>query len=60
MLKVEGYKMFEGTATITPLNDTMMPFDVTGTWLYKPTYDTWYVNGSSYPACVVSNIRDEK
>ena len=59
MLKSEGYAMFEGTATITPLNDTIQPFDVTGVWLYKPTHDSWYVNGRSFIADIVSNIREK-
>lgn len=57
MLKCEGYMMFRGTATIAPANGA--PYDVTGDWLYKPEYRCWYCNGSSYPACIVTNIREE-
>ena len=57
MLKCEGYMMFRGTATIAPTNGK--PYDVTGDWLYKPEYHCWYCNGSSYPACIVTNIREE-
>lgn len=35
MLTCEGYKMFRGTMTITPLNGHE-PYDKHGTWLYKP------------------------
>ena len=49
MLKCEGYKMFCGTMTIAPKNG-MPPFNIYGTWLYKPEYDCWYVNDSDrYP-----------
>ena len=54
MLKCEGYKMFEGTATVRPVS--LPPFDVTGTWLYKPEYDCWYCNGRSFPASIVTDI----
>lgn len=57
MLKCEGYKMFKGSARITPLQGE--PYEVAGTWLYKPEYDCWYVNGHSYPAGIVSAIREE-
>lgn len=59
MLTCEGYKMFKGTATIVPASDRMKPFDVKGTWLYKPEHDTWYVSGSSFPAQIVTDIRDD-
>ena len=57
MLKCEGYKMFKGTATVTPVNRD--PFDVTGTWLYKPEHRCWYCNGHSYPESIIDNIREE-
>lgn len=57
MLKSEGYMMFRGTATIVPVNGRE-PFDVTGDWLYKPEYDCWYVKGVSYPAKIVTDIRE--
>jgi len=34
------------------------PYDVTGTWLYKPEYGCWYCNGSSYPQGIIENIRE--
>lgn len=59
MLECEGYKMFHGTATVTP-KYKFPPQKITGTWLYKPEYDCWYVNGSSYMAEIVSDIQDEE
>jgi hypothetical protein len=58
MLTCEGYKMFRGTAVIKPVNRP--PYTVNGTWLYKPEYDCWYVNGESYPAEIVTEIREEE
>ena len=47
MLECDGYKMFYGTVRITPVvrsdgTRAREPFDMTGTWLYKPEYDCWY------------------
>ena len=56
MLTCEGYKLFYGTATVVPVNAE--PYDVTGTWLYKPEYGCWYCNGSSYPQGIIENIRE--
>ena len=58
MLKSEGYMMFRGSATVTPVNGE--PFEFSGDWLYKPEWDCWYVKGHSIPAKIVSNIREEK
>ena len=58
MIKCEGFKAFHGTATIRPTNPKFPPHDETGDWLYKPEYDCWYVNGSSYPAQIVTDIRE--
>ena len=58
MLKCEGYKMFVGTATITPKAANVKPFEILGTWLYKPEFDCWYVNGRSFSASIVSNIKE--
>ena len=52
--------MFEGTATVTPLNNTIVPFDVAGTWLYIPDSNIWYVNGRSFDAAIISNIREKE
>lgn len=59
MLTCEGYRMFYGTATVTPVSG-FAQMEITGTWLYKPEHDCWYVNGASYTANVVSNIREKE
>ena len=59
MLSCEGYKMFKGSAVITPKNKKFDPFLAHGTWLYKPDFDTWYVNGHSYPAEIVSQFSED-
>lgn len=53
MLKCEGYMMFNGKAMVVPKNSKFPPREENGTWLYKPEYDCWYVNGHSYPAEIV-------
>ena len=63
MLSCEGYKMFYGTATVTPVTGRP-PFQATGTWLYKPEYKCWYCQPdtgfcSSYPALIVSDFKEE-
>ena len=58
MLMCEGYKMFKGKADIVAVNPKFSKSDVSGVWLYKPEYDCWYCNGSSYPAEIVKNIRE--
>lgn len=58
MLTCEGFKMFDGSALVSPV--TMQPFRIHGTWLYKPDYDCWYVNGHSYPAEIVGDIQEDK
>ena len=59
MLKCEGYMMFRGTATIRPKSQSRKEYKEHGDWLYKPEWDCWYVNGSSYPAEIVENIEEE-
>lgn len=58
MLECEGYKMFHGTLMVTPRCKD--PFEVKGTCLYKPEYDCWYANGSSYPAKICCVWEDEE
>lgn len=58
MLECEGYKMFYGTATVTPKNPKFPPRTLTGTWLYKPEYHCWYVDGQSHAAEIVSDIHE--
>ena len=60
MLVCEGYKMFRGTAIIVPKNPKFDAFQISGTWLYKPEYKCWYVNGSSYPEEIVENITERE
>lgn len=58
MLTCEGYKMFEGTATVTPKNPAFEPFKISGTCLYRPDTNCWYCNGRSFSADIVSGIRE--
>ena len=58
MIKCEGYKAFHGTAMVKPTNAKFPPFQMTGDWLYKPEYDCWYCNGSSFPAEIVTEITE--
>ena len=51
--------MFKGSALITPKNDTIAPFRMEGTWLYKPEVDCWYVDGHSFPSRIVSDFQEE-
>lgn len=59
MLCCEGYKMFKGAAMVVPKNPKFPPRAERGTWLYKPEYDCWYVNGHSYPSEIV-NIEERE
>jgi len=52
--------MFVGSALITPANDTIQPFRLHGTWLYKPTTNCWYVNGRSFYEFIVSDIDEDE
>lgn len=63
MLTCDGYKMFYGTARIVPKNDNP-PYEMRGTWLYKPEYDCWYCKDetgwvTSMSADVVTDIYEE-
>ena len=58
MLTCDGFKMFRGTATVTPITD-MPPFDMTGTWLYRPDTRCWYCEpddgfAASYPERLIT------
>lgn len=59
MLECEGYKMFRGEATVTPRLVKFPIEKIYGTWLYKPEWDCWYVNGNSYPAEIVSDFKED-
>ena len=58
MLKCEGYKMFKGKMKITPKSVAILPFEVEGTWLYKPEYGCWYCKGRSYVEEICEVIED--
>lgn len=69
MLKCDGYKMFHGTVRVTPVTlpdgtRWREPFDLTGTWLYKPE-GMWYCNPddggltSSWSPDILSDFRDD-
>ena len=58
MICVEGYKAFRGVMKITPKLSSISPKDISGDWLYKPEYDCWYCNGSSYPASICEILED--
>lgn len=59
MLKCEGFKMFKGTARIVPTNTDFPPYELEGTFLYRPDYDCWYGCGSSFPACIFTIAEDK-
>ena len=58
MISCEGYKMFRGIMRIVPKNPKFPCVDINAFWLYKPEYDCWYGNGSSYPAEICEVIED--
>ena len=64
MLKCDGYKMFHGTVKVVPVNGKA-PFDVTGTWLFKPECCCWYCQkdsggfAESYPPDVLDDFSDD-
>lgn len=58
MIQCEGYRAFRGTATIRPTVPGFEPFSLTGDWLYKPEWNCWYCKGGSYPAEIVTDIRE--
>lgn len=72
MLKCDGYMMFHGTVKVTPANNRP-PFDLTGTWLFKPAWSfgtdelegCWYCKkddggfAESYPPDILSDFRDD-
>lgn len=54
MLQVDGYKMFQGSIRIKPVDadSGLISKDIVGTWLYRPDTDRWYCDGKSYPAAI--------
>ena len=60
MLTCEGYKMFKGSAVVTPKNPKFPQMIIHGTWLYKPDTACWYCAGSSFMEEVVSDFSEEE
>lgn len=67
MLECDGIRMFHGTVKVSPMLRLKEPFDLTGTWMYKPVEGVgyWYCkqdsNGwtSSFCEDVLSDFRDD-
>ncbi len=58
MITVEGYKAFKGIMRITPLCETVKPFELESSWLFKPDTKCWYGNGSSYGENICEIVED--
>ena len=58
VIEVKGYKAFRGVMKITQKNEKFSPYEVYGDWLYKPEYDCWYGNCSSYPASICEVVEE--
>lgn len=56
MLECEGYKMFKGILKVFPKSDKIKPFQLEGTFLYKPECDCWYGDGRSFAARICEII----
>lgn len=64
MLQCDGYKMFKGTATVTPANGKP-PFQVSGTWLYRPDARYWYCKPERGLTCgyrpeILSDMKEDE
>lgn len=59
MLEAQGYKMFKGTAKIVPHTKSVEPFELYGTWLYKPETGCWYIKGQSYVEEIVQDFKED-
>lgn len=59
MLECEGYKMLKGIGYIKPKSDKIIPFQVHGTWLYRPDTKCWYCNGSSYTEEIITGFKED-
>lgn len=71
MLECDGYKMFHGTVKVTPVirpDGTRWkdPFDLSGTWFYKPDYGgMWYYKpdsvgfSKSFTPEILSDFRED-
>lgn len=51
--------MFNGVMSIIPKNPNFPYEEIEAIWLYKPEYDCWYGNGSSYPADICEVLEDK-
>lgn len=60
MIEVEGYKMFNGVMKVTPKNDSIEPFTMEGSWLYKPDTKCWYGCGRSFSENICEVMEDFK
>lgn len=58
MIEVEGYKAFNGIVKIKPKCDGIKPFELEGSWLYKPDTDCWYGKGSSFPKEIFEVVKE--
>lgn len=58
MLSSEGYKMFRGSALMTPACNVIPARVIEGDWLYKPDTGYWYCNGRSYSPSILSDFVD--
>lgn len=71
MLECDGFKMFHGTVKVVPVNGKD-PFDVTGTWLFRPEWaiktpgGIWYCKpdcggfAASYPPDILDDFREDE
>lgn len=59
MLKLEGYKMFKGVMRITPKSESVKPFEIESTWLYRPDTEYWYGDGRSFHKSICEVVRED-
>ena len=59
MIEVEGFKAFRGVMRITPINPKFSMTSIFGDWLFKPEFNCWYCNGSSYAAEICEVVEDD-
>lgn len=58
IIMVENYKMFKGVLRISPKCPNVEPFELKGSFLYKPDSKCWYGNGSSFTAEICEIVED--
>ena len=58
MIKVEGYKAFNGIIRIVPKTAQIPPFELLGDWLYKPDTKCWYGKGQSFSEEICEIIKE--